>query len=901
MGPNAYWALLDTGADTSVVSAQTWEEIRPFFRNRPEVPYGRDLRSASAARLATRGTVRIDFSMAEQTWQHDFVICEDISRDFIIGLDFLTAKDATFRLRSGQISFQGEPYTTLYPMPPTHVGDSPLQAVAASAPTGDTITNVERAVGNLLLEDLQPSQVEQAAALLRECADVFAEEGKPLGRTALVSHHIDTGTNPPVRIRGRRIPPHQRQAVDEVLDDMLRHDIIRPSVSSWSSPLLLVKKKDGSMRCCVDYRQLNERTIKDAYPLPRVDESIDALAGAKYFSVLDLKSGFWQCQLDEASKEKTAFPTHRGLFEYNVLPMGLCNSPAVFSRLMNDVLAGLTWNACLVYLDDTIVIGRHFQEHLENLRLVLDRFRRANLQINPKKCHFLKKQVRYLGHVVTPGGVHTDPETVAKVRDWPRPANQKEVRSFLGLANYYRKYIDGYAQIAGPLHRLTGKNVRFEWSQGCEDAFQSLRGALCRAPVLALPDFSPEAGSFVLDTDASEDAVGAVLSQEFPGEGEKVIAYGSKCLTKPERNYCVTRKEMLAIVHFLKEFRPYLIGKPFKVRTDHTALTWLTSFKEPTGQVARWLQKIQEYQFTTEYRPGPKHTNADTLSRRPQRNHGDCPTCVVTREADETLSSITWDYGWTREDLREAQRMHPASAHVLAWLRQGRHQPPDMNHAAAIPELPQYRKHWECFEERDGILCFRNREDTPWRVALPPSWRDQALRQCHNLPLGGHTGKESTYQKLNLRFWWPRMRRDTNRWVNCCGVCGQLRGPNPHIIAPLQPLEIGEPFGRLSVDIVGPLPRTREGNRYILTMIDAFTKWAEAVPLKEHTATTCATAILQTWAARYGAPKELLTDQGREFESALFRSMCQTMGIKCYGRHRTTLRATERSKDSTAP
>ena len=742
-------------------------------------------------------------------------------------------------------------------------------------------SNVAAALEQLEDTDLAPEEKAEVGRLMREFADTFVEEGKPLGRTTLYYHRISTGDQEPIKVRGRRVPPHQRTLVDEMLTEMTADGVIRPSSSPWSSPILLVKKKDGTPRCCVDFRKLNECTVRDAFPLPRIDESLDALSGAKYFTVLDLKSGYWQVPLEEASKEKTAFATHRGLFEFNVLPMGLANAPAAFSRLMNNVLAGLTWSACLVYLDDTIVIGRTFNEHMENLRVVLDRFRRANLQLNPRKCQWFQSQVRYLGHVVSREGVHTDPNTIEKVRSWPRPLTQKQLRGFLGLSSYYRKFIAGFARIAAPLHRLTGKHARFVWSPECEAAFCTLRERLCAAPILALPDFSETAGTFVLDTDASDEAIGAVLAQRGDDGEERVIAYGSRCLNPAERNYCVTQKEMLAMVHFLGDFRAYLLGKPFVVRTDHAALTWLRSFKEPSGQVARWIQKMQEFDFETEYRPNPKHTNADALSRRPHRQHGECPSCGDTvKRRSSRVNVITWAQGWTDEDLKAAQLQFSATAHVIAWIRQERDAPPQLEGAAGIPELPQLIAEWSHLALRDDVLQIRRPADAEWRTVLPPSWREQALRQMHNNPMGGHPGVETTYQKLRSRVWWPNLRSAVDEWVRSCGVCGQCRGPNPSSTAPLRPNEPGEPFGRLCIDIVGPLPTTREGNRFILVMVDAFSKWAEAVALKRHTAKEVATAILHQWTARYGVPREILSDQGAEFESAVFRHICKIMGIR---------------------
>ena len=386
-------------------------------------------------------------------------------------------------------------------------------------------------------EQLTTEQHEVLYAFLESYADIFASSPDDFGRNAQVQHQINTGDARPIRQRIRRIPPARRQEVSQLLQDMRCKGIIKPSTSPWASPIVLVQKKDGSIRFCVDYRELNSVTRKDAYPLPRIDDTLDTLAGAKWFSTLDLLSGYWQVEMDEADKPKTAFCTPEGLFEFNVMPFGLCNAPATFQRLMDSVLAGLQWSSCLVYLDDIIVIRKTFEDHLRNLAEVFDRLRSANLKLKPTKCAFACKEVAFLGHIVSGQGVATNPALTEKVSNWPEPQSVREVQQFLGLASYYRRFVQDFAQIAKPLHRLTEKSCSFRWSAECASAFQELRQRLVSAPILAFPDFNQP---FTLDTDASDVEMGAVLSQVQDGQ-EQVIAYASQVLSKQERRYCVTR------------------------------------------------------------------------------------------------------------------------------------------------------------------------------------------------------------------------------------------------------------------------------------------------------------------------------------------------------------------------
>ena len=442
--------------------------------------------------------------------------------------------------------------------------------------------------------ELTIEQREQFYLLLLANADVFADDNHP-GRTNLIKHRIETGNNPPVRQPVRRISPHKREEASRLLKEMLDKKVIQPSSSPWASPIVLVPKKDGSVRFCIDYRKVNAITRRDAYPLPRIDDTLDTLAGAKWFSTLDMLSGYWQVELEEGDKEKTAFCTQEGLFEFNVLPFGLCNGPATFQRLMDLVLTGLQWSSCLVYLDDVVVVGRSFEEHLRNLQNVFERLRGAGLRLKPKKCAFLQEEVLYLGHLVSREGISTDPSKIDKVVNWPEPVSTKEVQQFLGFANYYRRFIQDFSQIAKPLHRLTERNCPFKWTAECQQSFDELKAKLTTAPVLAYPDYGKP---FILDTDASDFGIGAVLSQKDDEGRERVVAFASRSLTKAERRYCVTRRELLAVVVFTQHFRPYLLGREFILRTDHGSLTWLQSFRDPEGQLARWLEKLQQFNFS---------------------------------------------------------------------------------------------------------------------------------------------------------------------------------------------------------------------------------------------------------------------------------------------------------------
>ena len=350
---------------------------------------------------------------------------------------------------------------------------------------------------------------------------------------------------------------------------------------------------DGSQIFCVDYRQVNAVTIKDAYPLPHINDSLCALSGAKWFSTLDLASGYWQVPMDPASSGKAAFVTTSGLYEWNVMPFRLTSSPSTFERLMELILAGLRFVTCLIYLDDTMVYGKTFLEELERLEEVFVRFESAGLKLKPGKRVLFQKSVAYLGHIVSERGIETDPSKVERVCEWPAPENATEVKSFLGLASYYRRFVPSFAQVAKPIHRLTEAKIDFVWIPECLSAFDMLKNLLSTAPVLSYPDFTAE---FILESDGSNHGIGAVLSHLKDGV-EHPVSYSSRSLTKAERNYCVTGKELLALVESVKHFRHYLHGQRFRIRTDHAPLRSVLKVKEPEAQLARWTEFLSLFEY----------------------------------------------------------------------------------------------------------------------------------------------------------------------------------------------------------------------------------------------------------------------------------------------------------------
>jgi len=760
--------------------------------------------------------------------------------------------------------------------------------------------------------------------LLMEFSNAFSTGENDLGWTNVVTHSIETGDNRPVRQPLRRHPPAHLEAIQQHVSNMLEQGVITPARSPWASNLVLVKKKDGSLRCCVDYRQLNSLTKKDAYPLPRTDMCLDAMSGARWFSTFDLRSSYHQVAMKEEDSEKTAFICREGQFKFTTMPFGLCNAGATFQRLMDMVMSGLAFEVCLVYLDDVIVFSSTMDEHFDRLRSVLTRLKGAGLKLKPSKCRLLQKHVAFLGHIVSENGISTDPDKVRAVTDWPVPTNLREVRSFVGLCSYYRRFVLGFATISAPLHDMTKKGRTFQWTRECQEAFDQLKVVLTSAPILAMPD---DQGTFILDTDAANSSIGAVLSQVQQGV-ERVVAYASRKLSKAEMNYCVTRRELLAVVHFIKYYKHYLLGRRFMVRTDHAALQWLRKMPEPVGQQARWIGFLEEFTFDVVHRPGSRHQNADALSRRPCRSgcceevaatvveHGadgagvtvsgdlwasTCdaapqnvevedtaslidPTPIAT--ADVTATSATHnpaDLVWSKQELRAAQLADGDINIIRAWLADGGEKPPWERVAIYSSVTKTLWQQWSRLVLLEGILYRKfygaDGLTTSLQLVLPFQYRTEFIRLAHGDMTGGHLGRKRTEVQVQRRGYWPGWSEDVRRFLRTCGPCTQYhRGPPPRL-APLNPMLVGEPFERVSIDITGPHPRSVKGHIFLLTVMDNYTKWAEAIPLRNHTAPTVARALMTHVFARFGMPLQLLSDRGPEFESELFQELCRWMEI----------------------
>ena len=757
-------------------------------------------------------------------------------------------------------------------------------------------------------EELDTKQRERLKSVLIEFGDVFAKSDLDLGNFNEVSHTIDTGSSAPIKHKIRRTPLHFLEEEDAHMEKMLAAGVIQPSVSEWAAAPVLVRKRDGSVRWCVDYRALNKVTRKDVFPLPLIEDCMDALEGNCWFSKLDANSAYWQIPLDEDARKKSAFITKNGLFEFKKMPFGLCNSPATYSRAISLVLRGLTWKSVLSFLDDICVLGKSFDEHLKNLREVLGRFQKFQLKLKPRKCEIFKKKVPFLGRQVSQSGIEVNEESIKVVQQWPTPQTAKEVLKFLGLANYHRQFIPRFSEIAEPLYRVSGTKT-FHWDKEQEEAFELLKTKLSQPPVLAVPNRD---GYFILDTDASDTAVAAELVQIQEGR-ERVIAYGSFALTTEQKKYCTTRKELLAIIRFTRQYRVYLLGRKFGIRTDHASLVWLLRFKEPQGQIARWLEELSQFDMEILYRPGKQHTNADALSRIPMVDGNICPLnrledlpckgCAYCKRATDKWGTFLEEVDYvvplsrtvtpskvqcvakvastgihkrSLAEIAKSQKSDPDISILYEWLESEKTFTQDELALASTTAKFLWINRTLFFLENQVIY---RKDDIAPKLLVPFEYREEVMSLSHDIPLAGHQGINRTKEKIRENFVWRGMSRDVKNYVRTCAVCNRNKKPNVRSKCAMTLFHAGAPMERVHLDFLGPLPVTSAGNQHILVMVDQFTKWVECVPLPSQTAEVTARAAVNEFFCRFGCPLEIFTDQGRNFESGLFKALCELLQI----------------------
>ena len=621
------------------------------------------------------------------------------------------------------------------------------------APRVNSIYKVKRSDFNIG-SHIDDQQCQTLLRILNKFNYLFVDNVQSLRQTNVLQATFDTGNSQPIRQRPYKNPLAYEKDLEKEINDMLEAGIISPSSSAWSSPIVIVPKRDNTIRVCIDYRQLNKTLVKDSYPLPRIDDIFATLGKTKFFTSIDLKSGYHNIAVAPQDREKTAFCTRTALYHFNVLPFGLCNSPAIFSRMISKVLHGIEGKFAMAYLDDILVFSRTFDEHIEHLKDVFTRLKKANLCLNRKKCHFVKKEVEYLGHLIGPNGIKPNPEKVRVIQTLEPPINVRGVRSFIGMVSYYRKYIPQFSEIARPLTNLTRKNVKFEWNDDTQQAFDFLKKKLTEAPILGYPDVTRP---YSLYTDASEYSIGGILTQDTP-EGERVIEYVSHQLTQNRLHYPVIQKECFAIVYCLTKLRQYLLGAQTTVYTDHKPLKSLFTAEMKNTRIQRWAILFDEYQVKIKYREGRHNVRADMLSRlriRPTEGEIEQSNDILAINAeseDDNVRLLSYDEISFDDDI-DLKALQRKDKHCKLIFQQIKDKD---NEKVANDYVVQNHLLYHVGKtnrfETDPIL----------QLVIPIRLKRVVLQGYHSALGGGHVGLEKTYQKNQIKIFLAKLLQRYN-------------------------------------------------------------------------------------------------------------------------------------------
>ncbi|KAF5798016.1 putative nucleotidyltransferase, Ribonuclease H [Helianthus annuus] len=753
--------------------------------------------------------------------------------DVVLGMDWLIANKANILCDQKSIQIKsprGEKITIK--------GDKPFRSTkfisvmkTASCIRKGSIVYLISIITNTKGKELKDIPV------VSQFSDVFPEEllGLPPDREVEFRIHLLPGTAP-IAKAPYRLAPAEMQELKKQLDELLEKGFIQPSSSPWGAPILFVKKKDGSMRMCIDYRELNKVTIKNRYPLPRIDDLFDQLQGARFFSKIDLRSGYHQLKVQEEDIPKTAFRTRYSHYEFTVMPFGLTNVPAAFMDMMNRICKPYLDKFIIVFIDDILIYSKSKDEHAKHLHLLLSLLRKEKLYAKFSKCEFWLEQVQFLGHLVNHEGIHVDPTKIEAITKWKTPESPTEVRSFLGLAGYYRRFIRDFSRIAIPLTKLTCKSVKFEWGPKQEEAFRILKQRLTHAPILALPEGTED---FVVFCDASKLGYGCVLMQR-----QKVIAYASRQLKSHEGNYSTHDLELGAIIFALKIWRHYLYGSKFTIFTDHKSLRYVFGQKELNMRQRRWMELLSDYDCNIQYHAGKANVVADALSRKYHEKPKRVRSLKLNLQVDLNNQIRKAQETVIKEDTEKIKGM--------------------------IKELEQ---------GTDGIWRFHKK-----RMWIPKleNLRHRILEEAHKSKYTMHPGSDKMYQDLRKNFWWIGMKKDVAAYVSKCLTCSQVKAEHQKPSGLLQQLEIQVwKWELITMDFVTKLPKTRKGNDTIWVIVDRLTKSAHFLPMKEtFSMEQLAKLYVNKIVSLHGIPLSIVSDRDSRFTSHFWSSFQRAMGTR---------------------
>ncbi|GJZ07997.1 reverse transcriptase domain-containing protein [Tanacetum coccineum] len=675
--------------------------------------------------------------------------------------------------------------------------------------------------------------------VVRDFPEVFPEDFPGLPPTRQVEFHIDLipGAAPVARAPYHLATAEMKELAEQ-LKELSDKGFIRPSSSPWGAQFLFVKKKDGSFQMCINYRELYKLTVKNRYPLPRIDDLFDQLQGSSLYSKIDLRSGYHQLRVREEDIPKTAFRTRYGHYEFQVMPFGLTNAPAVFMDLMNRVCKPYLYKFVIVFIDDILIYSCDEKEHEEHLKIILELLKKEELYAKFSKCEFWIHTVKFLGHVIDSIGIHMDPAKIEAGKNWASPTTPSEIRQFLGLAGYYRRFIEGFSKIAKPIMELTQKDRKFNWGEEQETAFQLLKQKLCVAPILALLEGSDD---FVVYYDASIKGLGVVLMQRM-----KVIAYASRQLKIHEKNYTTHDLELGAVVFALKIWRHYLYDTKCMVFTDHKSLQHILGQKELNMRQCRWIKLLSDYDCEIRYHPGKANVVADALSLKERVKPLRVKALVMTIGLDLPSRIL--------EAQKEAVKVENIEAKDIGSM------------------LKKLESH------ADGTLCLDNRS---WLPCYGDT-RSLIMHESHKSKYSIHLGSDKMYHDMKMVYWWPNMKADIATYVNKCLTYAKVKAEHQRPSSLLVQLDIPEwKWEKITMDFITKLPKMAEGFNSIWVIVDRLSKSAHFLPMKETDSTKKLTRMyMKEIVARHGIPVSIISNRDSHFTLRVWQSLHKALGTQ---------------------
>ncbi|KAD5961899.1 hypothetical protein E3N88_13372 [Mikania micrantha] len=780
--------------------------------------------------------------------------------DMILGMDWLSKHRATIDCQTRRVLF-GDPMNPLFVYQGTQPR-KPLKIISALKAQKFLSHGCAGFLASVKVDSENKLSVSDHPVVC-EFPDVFPEKlpGIPPDREVEFTIDLVPGAES-ISKAPYRMAPTELKELKEQLEELLDLGFIRPSVSPWGAPVLFVKKKDGTMRLCIDYRELNKITIRNRYPLPRIDDLFDQLQGAKCFSKIDLRSGYHQLKIKDSDISKSAFRTRYGHYEFVVMPFGLTNAPAVFMDLMNRVFHDFLDKFVIVFIDDILVYSKSKKEHEEHLRAVLEILRQKKLYAKFSKCDFWLDKVAFLGHVISAEGIMMDPAKVEAITKWPTPTSVTEIRSFLGLAGYYRRFVEGFSKIVLPLTQLLRKGVKYSWNDEREKSFQELKKRLVSAPILSLPSGT---GGYQIYSDASKKGLGCVLMQHG-----KVIAYASRQLKPYEVNYPTHDLELAAVIFALKIWRHYLYGDSCDIFTDHKSLKYIFTQKELNMRQRRWLELLKDYDANIQYHPGKANVVADALSRK---SSGMLSSLQLQRHIINDLERLNISFHVGNSDGYLAK--FQIESDLISRIKEAQKEDGEL---WAITENLEIGKQSEFRIDENGVIWCGKRLCVPDNTIL----REALLSEAHSSPFSIHPGSTKMYRDLRQHFWWNGMKEDVAKYVNHCLTCQQVKIEHQRASGLLQPLDI--PLWKwddISMDFVTGLPKTFRKNDAIWVIVDRLSKSAHFLPIQQgHSVSKLSEIFTQEIVRLHGTPVSIISDRDPRFTSHFWKGLQSAWGTR---------------------